>query len=477
MKTFSNPLWRGVASFGVLVVSLLAFALPVRAAVDEAINRGVWKLVYKVTDAQVNSAAWLAADADGDGLTNQAELNAATDPFKPSSGLRVTALTANATTVSLTFQTLAKKSYSVEATPALVPSNWAPVVPAVQVIGDGSDKTLVVPRSAGGFFRVLVQDLDSDDDSVSDWAENVVGLNPGVASSNGQVDHNGLPISDRAHAAAQLAAHGTVTISAIASLAMRPATALQAPPSIGKFKLTRGGFAQFLPAAVVNQDLGGTATQGADYEPLPLNISFAEGEVSKEIDVTPLHNPNRLESVSVVATLQGAPSYTIDGQGWAAVIINPTNAPSGTGLLARYWDTSSSIYIDAANFGQAGTYNFTRSVSPTTTGTIVVSYGTGNLSALQVGHSVKLSFTSGNLNNALYNHQPYPVTAVTASSFTIGITAAAALPASGTGNCSFNIQTFPHPPAVERLDPTVNFDWQYGTPNGVVILPNNSPEN
>jgi hypothetical protein len=62
------------------------------------------------------------------------------------------------------------------------------------------------------------------------------------------VDGNGLPISDRAHATAQLAAQGTVMISAVSSLAMRPATALQPPPSVGKFAITRGGFSQFLPA-------------------------------------------------------------------------------------------------------------------------------------------------------------------------------------------------------------------------------------
>ena len=94
-----------------------------------------------------------------------------------------------------------------------------------------------------------------------------------------------------------------------------------------------------------------------------------------------------------------------------------------------------------------------------------------------MGNQVKLSFTSGNLNNALYNHANYGVTAVGTNTFTVGISAAAALPVSGTGNCSLSVQSFTHPPVVQRVDPTVNFDWGYGTPNGIVITPNNSPDN
>jgi uncharacterized protein (DUF1800 family) len=469
--------WPGFGSIRILLVALLGLGTAAKAAVNEAINKEVWKLLYHVTDAQVNSPSWLAGDDDGDSLTNKAELDAATDPFNRNSALRVTALSNTATTVSLTFPTQARKLYAVEASQVLTPANWVPLTPAVQVIGDGANQTLVVPRSAGTFFRVVVQDQDTDNDGVSDWAEQVVGLDPANPISNGQVDANGLPISDSTFANQQFATQGTIVIAAIETEATQPGSPLQPAPSVGRLKISRLGFAPFLSAVTVNLTIGGTATADVDYQALPVSSSFLASETSKEILVTPLYNANRRESVSVVATLQSSPSYTIGGQGWAAVIINPTTVASGSGLLARYYDTASSTYADAANFGQSGTYNFTRNVSPTTTGTIVVSYTTGNLSALQVGHAVKITFTSGNLNNALYNHQLYTVTAVTASSFTVGISAAAALPTSGTGNCNFSIQSFVHPPVVERADSTVNFDWQYGTPNGVVILPNNSPDN
>jgi len=383
----------------------------------------------------------------------------------------------DATSVTLTFPTVAHKIYSVEATASLSPISWSAVVPALQAIGNGSDMTLVAPRSAGAFFTVVVKDLDTDGDGVSDWAEQLVGLDPNSATSNGQLDRNGLPISDKDWMNSQLAAQGTITIAAVDSFAIQPASATQIPPAVGRLKIVRQGFSTFMPAATVNLNIGGTATAGVDYEPLPVSVSFLANETSKDILVTPLYNPNRATGTSAVVTLPASPDYTIGGQGWAAVIINPTAAPSGSGLLARYYDTASSTYADAANFGQAGTYNFTKNSSVPTTGTIVVSYTTGDLSALQVGNTVKLTFTSGNLNSAAYNHQNYTVTAVAASNFTAAITSTTALPTSGTGNCSFSIQSFVHPPVIERVDPTVNFDWQYGTPNGVVILPNNSPDN
>ncbi|WP_395751939.1 DUF1800 family protein [Prosthecobacter sp.] len=68
---------------------------------------------------------------------------------------------------------------------------------------------------------------------------------------------------------------------------------------------------------------------------------------------------------------------------------------------------------------------------------------------------------------------------MTASTFSVSLSSATSFggTTSTNGSCSFNIQSFPHPGIVERIDSTVNFDWQYGTPNGVTISPMNSPDN
>src|SRR5688500_11943462 len=114
MKTLHPLFWRGFSSLGILLTALLTPGPTASSAVDETINKGVWKLLYNATDAQVNSPAWLSSDSDGDGLTNQAELDAGTNPFNPTATHRVTSLTATATNVSIAFPTLPKKLYFVE---------------------------------------------------------------------------------------------------------------------------------------------------------------------------------------------------------------------------------------------------------------------------------------------------------------------------------------------------------------------------
>lgn len=475
MKTFINKFSRDLASYGVLLAALSSLGQTAMAAVDENINKGIWRLQYGVTATQSNDPVFLAADNDGDGLSNQAELDAGTHPFDRNSALKVTSLTTTATTATLTFPTRNKKVYVLQATNSLTTPNWMNLSPAVQVAGDGNNKTLVAPLSSGVFFRVLAQDLDTDNDTVSDWAEQIVGLNLASSTSNSTFDVNGLPVTDGAFVNAQIAGQGKVTIAAVDALATQPSTSGGPVTDAGTIRVTRLGFPQFMGALTVNYTVGGTATANVDYDTLLSSLSFAAAQVSRDLVVTPRYNASRLNSVSAAVTLSSSANYTISGQGFAAVIVNPTAAPVGTGLLASYYDTSSPTYADAANFGQPGTYNYTRNAD-NLTGSIVVTYTGPAITGLAIGNAVKLSFTSGNLNLAAHNHVNYNVTAVGTNTFTVSISSTTTLPTPGTGNCSLSVQTFTHPPVVQRVE-VVNHDWGYGTPNGGTITPANSPDN
>jgi uncharacterized protein (DUF1800 family) len=472
---FAAQLLRALNLLAVLSGLFLSLAATAQAAVDESINKGIWRLLYNVSATQASDPTFLAADSDGDGFTNQAELDAGTNPFDRNSSLAITAFTQTATTVSLTFPTRNKKLYVVQASNA-VASGWANVSPVVQVTGDGASKTLSAPRSAGIFFRILAQDVDTDNDTVSDWAEAVLGLSLTSSTSNGTLDGNGLPVTDGAYVTSQIAGQGKVTITALAPSATQPSSSTAAPTETGLIRISRLGFTQFMGALTVSYTISGTATSNVDYLPLPANAGFAVGAAVRDITVSPLYNASRLNTGSVVVTVGTSSSYTITGQNFAAVIINPSAAPTGSGLLGRYYDTASTNYVDAANFGQPGTYTYTRDAS-TLAGSIMVNYTSGDFSALQVGQAVKLSFTSGNLNATAYNHANYSVTALGTNSFTVAISSASALPLSGSGSLGFSTQSIVHPAVVERVDPTVNFDWAYGTPNGITITPANSPDN
>ena len=100
------------------------------AAIDLEINRTVWKIVYALTDAQVSNEVWLAADDDGDGLTNGAELAAGTNPTRADSALAISALTADPAFSHLTFRSVAGKRYALESTTTLAePKTWTPFSP------------------------------------------------------------------------------------------------------------------------------------------------------------------------------------------------------------------------------------------------------------------------------------------------------------------------------------------------------------
>jgi uncharacterized protein (DUF1800 family) len=449
------------------VLAVLGWSLgPSLLAIDDAATQQIWKLKYGVTDAQIADPAWLAKDDDGDGVTNGGEMAAGTNPFDATKTINVTRVAKNGSNTDLQFPTEPGKLYRVQCTTTLTNANsWAFV--GGQLTGDGTSKTLSVPYTANAFYRIFVSDIDTDGDGLSDWAEKAVGLNPNSAQSVTGTD-------DHAYVQAQVAMPNVVTISAPDSFASEDG------PSAGKLTVTR---TQNLFPLTVNYGVSGTAVPSTDYTPLPGSVTFAaRGATTADIFVNPMVQSTLKGSRSVTAALAPAPAgtafpFTLGNQNQATVIINSSTAATGTGLLAQYFDSSSGTYADAANFGQSAIYNFTRNTTPTTAGSIVVAYWPLNLSALQVGNVVKLSFTSGNLNTTPYNNANYTVTAVTSSTFTVGITNAAGLPSSGAGSCNLQVQSFANPPAVQRIEPTVNFDWQYGTPNGVTIAPNNSVEN
>lgn len=439
-------------------------AITASHAIDAALSKSTWKLKYGVSDAQMNDSTWLAKDSDGDGVKNSDEIAAGTNPFNAKMTIGVKNIAKNGSSVQLQFSTELGKRYQVQYTTTLSDAgSWALHSTPVQTLGDGTVMTLSAPYLANSFYRILVTDFDTDGDGLSDWVEGAVALNPSQAQTVAGTD-------DYTYVSQQVALPNVVTISAAEPFASEDG------PTAGRLTVKR---TQTLFPLNVSYNVGGTAVPTTDYTALDGTVSFSGRSTSSDIFVNPKVQATVKGGRSVTATLaaDAGNSFVLGTQKAATVIINTGTAATGTGLLGRYYDTASSTYADAANFGQAGAYSFVRG-TPTTTGTVVVTYIGPTISGLAVGSQVKLSYTSGSMNNALYNNLALPVTAVSGKAFTIAVTAASAYSFSTTnGNCNFSIQSFTHPAMVERVDSTVNFDWQYGTPNGVTIAPMNSADN
>jgi len=466
MPSFTRRLVRPGHLFALFLSACLfsGISRPAHGSPDANVTKAVWKSLYGVTDAQINDAAWLARDDDGDGISNGAEITAGTNPFQAGSTLKVTAVTTGPATVNVTFPTQNGKLYVFQSTTSLISASWAALSPNVQVIGDGTTLTLSAPRSGtNAFFRVLVQDVDSANDQVADWAKNVLGYTAVVPiASQSSYDHTLLATS--------LLSQNVVSLTTANAATTQPSDAVTPAADVGVVTVKRSGYNLLMPITVPLSK-SGSAVEGTDYATIPSAVTFPAGVNSIDIKITPLYNTSRL-TTCVVTLTAGAPgsvgasgNYSLSSSSISAgVSIYPAANPTGTGLVGNYFVGANSTYSSAVNFGGNGaTYTYTKSTS--TTGTAVITYtGTTGFSTSAPNNRVNLTFSAGSLAGGTYDGIK-TITSVSGQTITLSISGAAVPNTqSGSAACLLN------PPVVTRLDPTVAFTWLQGTPNGTALV-------
>ena len=185
MKTW-RPFLRLPAAFPILS-TFLSLGLSASGAVTPPLPLDVngdsipdlWALRYQA------GALNPAADSDGDGATNASESSAGTDPQAAGSVIRVSAVTRDATGVHLTFPTLPGKRYQVQDNGSLTAATWSDVDGSLYSGTGGEVEATITNPGAAGFFRVYVQDVDTDKDGVTDYEEILAGFNPNSPTSFG----------------------------------------------------------------------------------------------------------------------------------------------------------------------------------------------------------------------------------------------------------------------------------------------------
>ena len=306
----------------------------------------VWENIF-------NSAALNpAGDADGDGVSNLAESLAGTDPFDPNSVPRMALSSMTATNFTLSMPCALGKYYEWQSIQGLG-TNW--VTESASVARSGTVVTHTAPFSqVPKFFRLVISDVDTDGDGLSDWEEYKLGLNPLVATSNGEIDNLGQPISDYSYAASKIASQNVVTITALDPTATQPDPG-QSPPNSGVLSVNRGGFP--LNAITVNLALAppgpGVAVPGLDHAGLPTSVTLPAGVGYQTIEVTPLANTNRVNPVVATLKLLAGTGYSLGAANSAGIVIYPSTTPNGTGLTGQYYTNSSTTYSSTANFNAA----------------------------------------------------------------------------------------------------------------------------
>jgi uncharacterized protein (DUF1800 family) len=341
------------AAIFALLLAFSVVAAPGQQLSIDQLSKNVWKRIYNAT--QADDPQWLAADDDGDGLTNGEEIAAGTDPFSPGSSLQITDTTVSGGLVHFTFPTLKGKFYTLQkSTNISNPASWTAVVPVAQVKGTNNDATLDAPYAVNTFFRVLVQDVDTDGDGVSDWAEMKLGLDPNSTQSNGNSDAYGRPLLDSEYASTNFNGENIVTISALGNDAQATQPdAGQEASDLGAFTISRTGLPTVLKSATISVKIAGNAVAGQHYQALPTSVLMPAGVRTVTLSVVPLaaSGSNTLKAPATVSlAIQAGSGYTVGSGALAGVTIAPSNTPTGTGLTGAYYNNAATPYASATNF-------------------------------------------------------------------------------------------------------------------------------
>jgi uncharacterized protein (DUF1800 family) len=434
--------------FASVLLSFLAWAVACTASftvshaqINTSINESVWEMAYGLNPNQIQ-ASWLA---------NQ--LPAGTNPLLPNSQLQVSTFSSTSTTVSLTFPSVSNKLYTVQSTTSLNPTNWATVSGAF-VVGDGTNKTLTVSKSAGAYFHVLVQDQSTANDGVSDWAKSYLGYTPS-ASISSQTSYTASTL------ATALSAQNIVTLTATDPTGSQPQSATTPVTNLAVITVSRSGY-QLFSAITVPLQVTGTAVPGVDYTALPSSVTFPAGVNSVPLNVTPLYNSAQFSTTTVIVTAQAGGGYSLGNPSAASVLIYPSVIPAGTGLTGSYFSGANTTYAPtpptAANLGEGvASYSYTRNANG---GQAFIYYNTAATqpsSPFSPGSLVSLQFITGNLAGGTYDTN-YSI--VTASGTQINV----ALPGPASATSGYVVITPYNTPVLSRVDSTVDFVWNGAAP-------------
>ncbi|HEY8901356.1 MAG TPA: DUF1800 family protein [Chthoniobacterales bacterium] len=287
------------------LICLCAAASPVRAGIDRNGNQqsDVWEMLSGATGLPANG------DEDNDGFSNRRESIAGTDPRSgasfPSQTVHLSGITAP--TVTLRWPSLAGKAYAIERS-ASPGGPWESLR-----VAPGTGQMLASDVATNGaaptFFRVGIDDVDSDGDGVSDWEELALGFDPTTSATDRYFwrktpDWQPAPYysADYNRIAEGLGATNVVSVGVV------DADVTIGWPDPGVIAIRRSGG---LNALTVPITLGGTAVRGTDYDAsVTTSVSFPPGAREATITLTPRDTSTLLAPATITVTLGTSSAYT-----------------------------------------------------------------------------------------------------------------------------------------------------------------------
>ena len=248
-----------------------------------------WQRLHGVTVA----AFPLTGDADGDGNSNFVESEAGTELRNPLSVLRISSATRSGTNLVFSAATVNRKRYLLQSSASPGGPMW--VNEGSPLTGDGTVRDFTTPLTGTQkFFRILVQDQDTDGDLVSDWAEVLMGTNPALATTPGNASGGAANDGDTLRSLLSISASTPVP------------EAFEKEATSATMRLTRSFGA--MPLTVSFDRAGATDPTKGSASPSDYNftgagsgtVTFASGAVTKDFFV----NPTLDAAVEVPETLR-----------------------------------------------------------------------------------------------------------------------------------------------------------------------------
>ena len=293
--------------------AILLVAAPLAGAVDQNNNQqsDVWEMLFQATNLPATG------DLDADGWSNAAENSAGTNPKSATShpGLDM-ALVARMPTFR--WVGIMGKHYAL-----LSSSNLTSFTPTGDVAaGTGGEMNFQLPPADGQkFFRMAINDRDSDGDGVNDWEEFSLNFDP----SRTHTDRDSQTDSQRV--VSGLSATSTITVSVYDD------SCSERWPDPAVCVIRRAGG---LKPLTVNFTLGGTAAINIDYQKSTpgTTVTFAAGQREAFISIYPVADAADMEATeTVVLTVTAGAGYAIGTPNSRTVSI--LNQPAGSNPSAK----------------------------------------------------------------------------------------------------------------------------------------------
>ena len=184
--------------------------------------------------------------------------------------------------------------------------------------------------------------------------------------------------------------------TALVSVAAFDAVASESGGNTGVFRLTRSGSAALLAAPLtVTYTVAGTATNGADYQNLPLTATFAANQAAVDVVVTPIADVTPEGSETVILTLTTVDPYDLGSPATATVSITDTDTPLVS--VAAFDSTAAEAGPDL------GTFRFSRTGS--TAASLTVTFTVNGTATNGVDYQsipVTVTFAAGQATTDLF---------------------------------------------------------------------------